>query len=188
MSARTFIALDLDEIIRSRLADAGRKILAGGAKVRWVDRANLHVTLQFLGEVAEEKLAEVCAAVERVAAHTTPFEFDIRGLLCVPPGGRARMIWGGVQDPVCGASELHDKVDAALEPLGFAPEDRPFRPHVTVARIKHAPDPRCLRSAVAPWVDCDFGMQHADRVTVYTSELMPKGPLYTPAASPKFLR
>lgn len=188
MSARTFIALDLDDIIRSRLADAGRKLLAGGAKVRWVDRANLHVTLQFLGDVGDEKLVEVCAAVAEVAEQTTPFEFDVRGLLCIPPGGRVRMIWGGVQDPGCGAAELHDKLDVALEPLGFAPEDRSFRPHVTVARIKSAPDPRRLRSAVAPWADRDFGMQHADRVTVYTSELTPKGPIYTPAASPPFLR
>jgi len=187
MSARTFIALDLDEIIRSRLADAGRKLDTGGAKIRWVDRANLHVTLQFLGDVEDEKLAEVCTAVERVAGQTTPFEFDVRGLLCIPPGGRARMIWGGVQDPVCGVAELYDQLSAALEPLGFTPEDRSFRPHVTVARIKYAPDPRRLRSAVAPLAERDFGMQHTDRVTVYTSELTPKGPIYTPVAFPRFL-
>jgi len=188
MSARTFIALDLNDVIRSRLADAGRKLDAGAAKIRWVARANLHVTLQFLGDVSDEKLAEVCAAVEQVADQTAPFEFDVRGLLCIPPGGRARMIWGGVQDPAAGAAELHDALDAALEPLGFTPEKRRFRPHVTVARIKHAPNPRRLRSAVAPLAERDFGMQHADQVTVYTSELTPKGPIYTPAACPAFLR
>ena len=188
MSARTFIALDLDDVIRSRLADAGRKLLAGAATIRRVDRANLHVTLQFLGDVSDEKLAEVCAAVAEVAERTTPFEFDVRGLLCIPPGGRARMIWGGVQDPAGGAVDLHDTLSAALEALGFAPEQRTFHPHVTVARIKHAPDPRGLRSAVAPWADRGFGMQHANRVTVYTSELTPAGPVYTPVASPAFLR
>ena len=185
MPARTFLALDLDETIRDRLLAVKDRIGASGAKIRWVDRPQLHVTLKFLGDVPDELAAEVCARVAEAASRVQPFDFDVRGVLCVPPSGRTlRMFWAGVQDPTSRMAELHRHLDAALAALGLKDEDRAFRPHVTLARVRFVKDPQPLRAAAEPCRDEQFGAQHAGDVVVYTSLLTPGGPVYTPVAQP----
>ena len=91
MGVRTFLALDLDEAIRQRLADAQRQIDDPGAKIKWVAPELLHVTMKFLGEVDDAAVANVCELAAGVAALHEPFDFDVRGVTCVPPGGRSAL-------------------------------------------------------------------------------------------------
>lgn len=183
MPLRTFLALDLDEPIRAGLAAAAKGLDAGGAKIRFVGEENLHVTLKFLGDVPDDKLSDVCTAAVEAAERFDPFDFDVRGLLCVPPHGQARMIWADIVDPTYSLAELHDVLEAAMAGLGMRREERDFKPHVTLARIKFARDCGPLRRAVEALAEKNFGMQHAERLIVYTSELTPEGPIYTPAAT-----
>ena len=184
MAVRTFLALDLDDDIRKGLVAAQRRIGEKDAKINWVARQNLHVTLKFLGDVEDAMLEEVCRLVAEAAGRIETFEFDVRGVIAVPPGGRIRMVWAGVDDPTGRTAALFAEIEKALAGLGFRHENRRFQPHITLARVKHARDPRALREAAAPLAEQDFGAQRAEHVTVYTSQLTPTGPVYTPAARP----
>ena len=180
---RTFMALDIDSRIRQRLACLRQQLNARDAKIRWVEPENLHVTLNFLGEVADSSLPAVCEAATSAAAEIEPFDFDVRGLCCVPKGSRPTMIWAGVSDDTMRMAELQEQLAARLESLGFRRDSRPFKPHITVARIKSARNPRPLQQAVAILADIDVGRRHAEELVVYSSQLTLSGPIYAPVAT-----
>ncbi len=185
MSSRTFLALDIDETTRAALSRAvGRVLGAGDVKARCVSPANMHVTLNFLGDVDDARLAQVCDAVAAAATAAEPFEFAIRELICVPNRGPLRMIWAGAEEPTGRLASLQQRLTAAMEELGFAPERRPFNAHITLARIRYAKEPDRLR-ALAGRQKQDFGLERAEEVVTYTSVLAPGGPEYTVAARAK---
>ena len=176
--------MDLTEDVRGRLADAQRRLRSAGGKVRWTQPENLHVTLKFLGDVPDKLAGQVCRAAEEVAGSVERFAFDVRGVTAVPPRGALRMFWAGVNDPAGGMAALVAGLDEAMQPLGFAPERRAFRPHVTLGRVKSGRDVDALRAAAEEWADAAFGEGEAGVVTVYSSELTPDGPVYAPLARP----
>jgi 2'-5' RNA ligase len=181
MPLRTFLALDIDEHIRRRLLAVRDELRADG-KVTWVGPDQLHVTLKFLGDVPDERLGDVCELAAAVAATVPVFEFDIRGVIATPAHGELRMLWAGVADTTGQMSKLRQGLDAALADMGLHEEQRQFRPHITLARIKYLADPRAVRAAVALMRDRDFGMQHALELAAYTSQLTRDGPLYAAVA------
>ena len=179
MSFRTFLALDLEAKTRRKLAASAADLSACGARIRTVAPDNLHVTLNFLGDVDDDQLAEICNVAADVAAGVKAFDFAIHGISCIPPHGSVRMIWAGVDDPSGRLVELQQGLTAALEELGFPPDRRGFNPHLTLARVKGSAGE--LRAAAEAQRDEYFGSQHADEVVTYVSRLTPGGPIYTPA-------
>ena len=153
-----------------------------GAKLGVVRAENLHVTLNFLGDLDDGRLERVCEAVGEVAAKSTPFEFTVGGVQCKPPRGIPRIVWVDVDDPSGGLCLLQENLTTAMEALGFPRERRAYRPHVTLARVRYAGDSAALRSAVQQEEQADFGKQIGQEVMVYLSELRPGGPVYAPAA------
>lgn len=187
MPQRTFLALDLEEATLDRLEIARRGLDSPGAGARWVARESLHLTLRFLGDVPDEILAQVCDLAAGGAGFVKPFEYEVRGLVAVPPAGPLRMIWAGVEDPTGRLAELQAHLAAAMTGLGLREEERGFRPHITLARVKSmAPQGRdgqaaqALRQETKAYAETSFGSQFAEEVVVYGSQLTPKGPIYTP--------
>lgn len=179
MPLRTFLALDLDVPIVAGLVKAQQQLANPADKVKWVERENLHVTLKFLGDVPDDLLTDVCRQVAAAAARVQPFSFDVRGLTVSPTHGPIRMIWAGVRDNSGMIGVLHDELDKMLPGLG-PQEHRLYRPHITLARVKHVKIAALFRGAVATWADREFGFQHCDEVVAYTSSLGDEGPTYTP--------
>ena len=179
------MAIDLDEAILDRLAASQLTLDDGVSKINWVDRANTHITLSFLGDVTDELLADVCAIAAGAASEVEPFEIDIAGVLAAPPHGSPRMFWAGVADPTGRLGELHEKLDVGLAGLGLRQEERGFKPHVTLARIKHAVNPAALREAARRLAKQEFGIQHVEELVTYASQLTREGPIYTPIAHAK---
>jgi len=184
MVVRTFLALDIAEATRDALVAAAGELRDSRSKVRWVAPENLHVTVKFLGDVAEDDVRGVCDAVAEAARAVEPFDFHVRELRCMPPGGKVRMVWAGVDEPSGRLAELFGKLEAVLEPLGFPPERRSFSPHVTLGRVKFVGDPRALRAAAGRYAEEHFGAQRAEHVAVYRSELTGQGPIYSAMARP----
>jgi 2'-5' RNA ligase len=180
MPLRTFIALDLDAIILDGLAEVRDDLADHVEKARWTERQNLHVTLHFLGDVAAEMAHEVCDIVQNVASQFEPFDFDVRGAVVTPPRGLPRMVWANIVDPTGELVALHDAVTSQLTGLGLREEERGYKPHITLARIRFVRNPYRLHDAAAAWHDRDFGVQHVDELVVYSSHLTKEGPLYTP--------
>lgn len=184
MGTRTFFALDIDEALRGQLAGVAAGIDCGDAKVNWVRPENLHVTMNFLGDVADDMMADVCRAAAETAAGIEPFDFHVRRISCVPPRGPLRMIWADVADPTGRMEALHDQLGSRLAGLGFKAERRRFRGHITLARIKPARrrSEAQIRQAVAGVAIGDPIEQHAAALVACGSRLTPDGPVYTPIA------
>ena len=182
MATRTFLAVPLSEQVVDRLADAQQSLSAAGARVRWVARENLHLTLKFLGNVEEADMAEVCRLAGEVAAAVEPFDFAVTALEAVPPRGALRMIWAGVAEPTGALAKLNRAAEDAYERMGFEKETRPYRPHLTLGRAKAGRNIAELRAAADRFAETDFGTTPAEELIVFESSLTPTGPIYSPLA------
>ena len=108
-------------------------------KVGWVRPENVHLTLKFLGDIREEALNDLCAALEETCRHHTPFDVGLTGLGAFPSARRARILWAGVGAGSERLCSLATDVDAAFAPLGFEREGRPYVPHLTLGRVRGRP-------------------------------------------------
>lgn len=132
---RTFVALNLPQVERARLHDALAPLRDRGLPVRWVAAEALHVTLRFLGDTEADAVPHIDRVLAEAAARRSPLTLEIAGLGAFPSLRRANIIWIGVgQNPALNALQKH--LEPALSRLGFPRETRPFRPHITVGRIR----------------------------------------------------
>ncbi len=135
---RLFVALSLPEDVRERLAG-----LAGGVPgARWVEAHTLHLTLRFIGETGEERLADLDDALR--AVNTPPFALTLDGMGQFGSGRKLHSLWAGVERSAA-LGLLQAKIESAVVRAGFAPEGRKFTPHVTLARLKDAHPVRVMR-------------------------------------------
>jgi 2'-5' RNA ligase len=169
---RTFVAVDLPEDLRNRIAEVALALRGEGGRLALVDPAQIHVTLAFLGEVGADRLEAVAASLE--AVHSPPFELVV-GPIVGNSRSSPRTIWCPCTDDGSLAA-LAGGVAAALEPLGFPRERRPFRGHATVARVKVFHPSLLDRLAALPRET--FGSFTVDRFRLKKSTLTPQGPVY----------
>lgn len=135
---RVFVAINLSPQEKARLETAARPLVESRFPVRWVDPQSVHLTLKFLGEVDEDRLPELCAAVDSAAAGCKGLDMVVNGFGAFPSLRRPRVVWAGVDDDPL-LSGLQERVESALGALGFEPEPRRFHPHLTLGRArKHA--------------------------------------------------
>ena len=137
---RLFVAVFPPPEVRETLVRAARALTAGG-NVRLTVPENVHLTLKFLGDVAETDLEPVKEALEPLCGEREPFEATTSGFGAFPSERRARVLWAGVGGGSEELAALARDVDAALQPLGFAREDRPYVPHITLGRARGRPAP-----------------------------------------------
>jgi 2'-5' RNA ligase len=174
---RCFVAIELPEPLREAIAtwfaDAGR----GVRGVRWTGAQRLHLTLKFLGEVAPDRLAAVGSAVAAAVAGRGPFSLELLGAGAFPSVQRPRVVWVGIG---AGAAGLAASLELALAPLGFAPEGRPFTPHLTVGRLREPPRDRAALPRLLEQVrDRVWGLAVVPAVHLVRSDLFPAGPNYS---------
>ena len=177
---RTFIAVDaLDEVQSAALAAIDR--LRGAAEsVKWVEPDNLHWTMQFLGDLTDQEMAEVCLRTTRAAAQHEAFELSAIGVGAFPSIQRPRTLWLGAGQGSAELIALHTSIDDALFSLGFRRDSRPFTPHVTLGRSGHGGHAGpVVTERLAKLADFDGGVQEVAEVVVYASELSREGPTYT---------
>lgn len=144
---RLFVAVALPETVRADLTAALAPARSVSKAARWVEGDALHVTLQFLGHVADDRVDELSGALEPAVAEQRAFHMILRGFGAFPDAARGRVWWVGVEAAPALMS-LQRAVEKALQPLGFEPEARPFHPHVTVARAARDAT-RAARDAIA---------------------------------------
>lgn len=179
-TTRTFVALPLGAEQVQATCDliAELRQLTGG--FRWVAAEHLHWTLVFLGNVVNEQIADVCKLVAEAATAIAPFEVGLSGVGAFPNMHRPRTLWIGCGSGHSELTQLHDLVDAVLEPLGFRREQRAFVPHLTIARNqKHGPAPRSLAPMFARFEKWDGGVTLVREALIFGSELTRDGPQHT---------
>ncbi len=180
---RLFVAVDLDENLRRAAARAARAVRGSLERretygVSWVAAENLHVTLRFLGEVRDDLGHRVQESLARPFG-VEPFDLELTGAGTFPPAGSARVIWLGITRGGEQLARLHDEIETRLEPFAFEKEDRPYRAHLTIARFR-SPAPARVREIITTSAAGPIGRCAVSDVTLYRSQLSPKGAIYTP--------
>jgi RNA 2',3'-cyclic 3'-phosphodiesterase len=182
---RLFIAIDISDDTRAevqRVRAALEQRMAGlrhPPRMTWVAEANAHVTLRFLGEVPEPVGDRVRSALGAPFA-LRPFDIAWTSAGTFPGGTHPRIVWIGGDEPEA-ASALAEAVNARLEPIVGPGEDRPFRPHITIGRVKEPGSKFDWKEALAA-IEVHRTSGLVDHVTLYQSRTSPKGPTYTPLA------
>lgn len=175
---RLFAALPIPSPARDRVAELLREVRERSWPVRWVSDAGIHLTLKFYGEVGEDRVDAIAESIGFAVDGMTSLPMALSGLGAFPAWDRARVVWAGVEAPSA-LELLQDRVERSAEALGFPVEGIPFRPHVTLGRVKEG---ERLTSAVisalqGSSLDGDFSVEE---VTLFESRLGGRAPEYVP--------
>ena len=181
---RAFVAILLGEAERAAVAAAIDRWRPLGGAVAWVPAANLHLTLQFLGDQPEERLEDAEGALARAAAPGAPFGAALHGVGAFPGLERPRILWVGVAQGALELRSLQAGVADALAREGFPREERAWHPHLTIGRVHDERRWRresgpALRQAIAQAAVTRFGTLHVSEMALMRSELSPRGARYT---------
>ncbi len=177
---RAFLAIDppgeiLQEI--GRIQERLRKLIYG--EVRWVRPEAIHLTLKFFGDIPETAIADIAAVVEKAAAAEAPLTFSIGGTGVFPDQRRPRVLWLGMEGDVPRLLRFQKEIEGGLGIAGFPAEERPFRPHLTLARIKSPRGLTGLERALEKGEGYAAGQFTASGIGLIRSELTPRGAVYT---------
>lgn len=175
---RTFIAIELPDAVNDALAALQDELRAVRADVSWTKRENFHLTLKFLGEVAEQQIDEVKQACAEAASTSPPFSLKLEGVGLLPPR-QPRVIYLALQGQTAELQSLQQAVEKRMAALGFEQEARAFKPHITLGRIK---SPSHLRDLVALGAKTQFATEafSVQEIVLIRSELHPAGARYSP--------
>jgi len=179
-SIRSFIAIDLPEPVRRQIEAFVQELKKSDAQVGWVRIEGIHLTLKFLGNIAPESIEEIKPALARAASQTAPIRIEPAGCGAFPTIKSPRVIWVGLGGQISSLAELERRIEAAMIPLGFKPEDRPFKPHLTVGRVKGRLRLQALQQILLAHRDFTVEPFDAAEVVLYKSDLRPDGARYTP--------
>ncbi len=192
---RAFVAVELPAALQAEIHAFGQTLAAApdaaqlARQLRWTPAANLHLTLRFLGETTAAQHDALAAQLRALAATTRPFDLTLGGIGCFPNWRRASVLWLGLQEDAGSATlaRMQRDVEALCVAAGFAPETRPFAPHLTLARVARgcsAGDAARIgeamqRAAALPAMRAWRRTVRVDHVAFMQSDLQPHGPIYT---------
>lgn len=178
---RTFIAVPI--VASAGLQEVHAALAGLSPAVRTTRLAQAHITLRFLGDIDADDVPAVTEALRAAADSTSasaPSQARLHRLGAFPNARRPRVVWVGLDS--AGLLEvLAEKLEAALLAAGLPPRDKPFRPHLTLARINARP-PQALRDLLAAHAETNFGPTPLDRAILYRSDLSRDGATHTPLA------
>ncbi len=176
---RAFIAAHLTDSLRREIALCQAEFKGTGADVKWVDPDNLHLTLKFLGEIAEDRVSTLLETLKLALLPLSPFAISIEGIGAFPRTTSPRVVWLGVHQGAEELIKLAEKAEQACEKLGFAKEERPFAPHLTIGRVRSRDQlaPLIKRLQVAEFRGSET--VPVNQISLFESVLSSKGPLYT---------
>lgn len=178
---RAFLAVPVGEPALSELAALRDGLRAGVDGVRWAPMATAHVTLHFFGSIADADCARAMATLEPVAERHPAMRLRLRGLGCFPSEARPRVLWAGVDGYIPALAELQAACASALLDAGFAVEQRAYRPHCTLGRVRSEWSANAHRAwgklvATTPTT----GWFTAERIVLYESVTGPEGAQHRP--------
>jgi 2'-5' RNA ligase len=180
---RSFVAIELPEEAKKGLARLRKQLERGEHKfVKWVDPGGIHLTLKFLGNIPSKRVTEITEAMGKAVQGISPFRLEISGLGAFPSLKQARVLWVGIGGELGQLSTLQQNIDSVLAALGFAREERPFVPHLTLARVREGaslPERRSFGELVGSTAFEDKYPIEVEAVRLMRSQLTPAGALYT---------
>lgn len=186
---RTFLAIELPDVARAALTRERDALAREFPAIRWVNPASIHLTLAFLGEIDGEALQAATDAAQEAARTARPFSLAITGLGSFGSLRAPRVVWAGVTGEVAALQRLQATLVDALARRGFPREERPFSPHLTLARVKERLDAVTLdrlRAHIEAAATKRYATWRPEALHVMKSELLRGGARYTSLATEPF--
>ena len=184
-SYRLFIAAELPPNIKAELVGAQTRLRQGKPPVTWVAPESMHLTLRFLGETSTALIPDLARAIQARLAQHGAIRLRLSGTGAFPNERRPTVVWAGVGGEIAALAGAQTAIEAAVVGLGFAPEIKPFRAHLTLGRMRREASPEqqqrlgdTIRSLPPPtaleWT--------VEQIVLFRSELRRDGPVYTKIA------
>ncbi len=174
---RSFISVDIsDPVIAKKVEDIEKKLMGVKAAVKWVDPKVVHITLKFLGDISPAQIDPIFEVMKDVGFK--PFNIHILNIGCFPNMNKPRVVWLGIKEGKEELEALYSQLNIKLKPLGFRPETRRFRAHITIGRIKGKKGIHELAGQISRMKEVAIGIQRIESLKLKKSTLTPKGPIY----------
>jgi len=177
---RAFLGIGIPAGVREAISAAVAQVRSHHAPVAWAAPENLHITLDFLGEILPDRVPLVERSMRAVASGIDPFSVTAGGGGAFPGTRNPRVLWVGLLEPLELVRQLQQNMENALSVAGFPREDRPFHPHITVGRARGALPPAWGERFVQALSGKGFGVVPVPSFTLYESRLGPGGAVHTP--------
>ena len=139
---RSFIAIELPGGLKLELTQLQARLKVDNQlRIKWVDPNGMHLTLKFLGNIEPKMIDPITEAMNEAAQKVPPFTLDVQQLGAFPNLKRVQVVWLGLGGEIDKIKQLNQFVEVNLARVGFAPEQRPFKPHLTLARLGNEASP-----------------------------------------------
>lgn len=174
---RTFIAIKipLEKHKQEIISDIQKGLKE--EKIKWVDTWNMHVTLFFLGDTEINVIPDIINEISAQLKDVKSFQLKLDGLGVFKSIREPKVVWIGIEESIS-LKKIKERIDQSVEYFGFNKDNRTFKPHLTLGRIKFIQDKSNLKDVLDNFADQDFGTINVKQVMYYESTLTPKGPIY----------
>jgi len=180
---RSFIAIELPAELKLELVQLEAQLKSGEQPgVKWVDPNGIHLTMKFLGNIAVDRVEGITRAMEEAVRGISPFQLKVKELGVFPNFKRVQVAWVGLTGEVDKLAQLQKRIESNLTPLGFAPESRPFAPHLTLARLRAQTSPDEKQRFGQLIANTTFEAAHTievDAINLMKSQLTREGAIYS---------
>lgn len=189
---RAFVAIELPSILRQQLARLQAKLKSSNQpRIKWVNPDGIHLTLKFLGNIPISDIDRITQAMTDATKRTTPFHLETESLGAFPNLKRVQVVWVGLGGEVDKLKQLQQLVENNLAQLGFAAEQRQFKPHLTLARLDREakPSERQRLGELIASINLEMvGKIEVDSINLIRSQLTREGAIYTRISLAEFLK
>jgi len=177
---RAFIAVEIDEPNKQEICSLISCLKKSEADAKWITEDQVHLTLKFLGNIDKAEIQKISDALSDIADNFRPFEISFSEIGAFPNMNRPAVIWLGIDKGAGILKMLNEKIETALEKTGFRQENREFKPHLTIARIRSPKNtPNLIKLIKETGFNPGVNNSRIDKLTLFQSALNPKGAVHT---------
>jgi len=176
---RLFIAIEIPDEIKKEMVKVQEQLRKANIDASWPRAEGMHLTLKFLGEVPETKIAEIVSGLQKAAEGIGQFRLEVKGVGTFPNPRNARVVWIGLSGDIGKLTKLQGAVENAMAGIGLAPDERKFTAHLTLGRIKYIRSRDQWLALLAELKDRSLTGFDATAVSLMQSGLKPSGAVYT---------
>lgn len=183
---RSFIAVDIPNEIKNKIAEIQMELQQILPKVSWVKPSNIHLTLKFLGDVTPEQIPSIEEAIHDAVKGLQPFDIKIGGIRAFKNLSQPKVLWINIATEPTSIIQLAENLDSSLNCLSFPKESRKFTPHLTIARIRNHINLTKFVSYFDAYNKMDYVPIHIKQLSLIKSQLASEGAIYTKLKTVQF--
>jgi 2'-5' RNA ligase len=176
---RVFIAIPLPADLKAKLTELQHNFRHLQLEATWVRAPGFHLTLKFLGEVDVTQIGPILSCMTTAAQQYHPFSLSLSGVGVFPHEASPRVLWVGIHDEAGLLKQMQQTLTAGLVQIGYPPEDRPFAPHLTLARVKRVSRRAEFLASLKAHREALLGQLDVDSLALIESQLHPSGARYS---------